>query len=156
MRLITDNIPARLKQHGVKICYLHCAHPGSIAAQFILNNYVPFDRQALDIGILGKELGKPDAGGTYTFDIAIPQAYAVMAETGPVSGELDGKPYTGPVWLAEGTHTFHRTGGAGRMGILFADAAAQGYPFLFDDYEKIYADVAVLPADRQKRGPELQ
>jgi len=154
--LIHDSIPARLIQRGVKVTYLHCAHDGSIAAKFIVANYVPFDIESMDIGVLGKEIGNAEGNGTYNFDVVIPQSYAIVSEQGTAAGELDGKPYTGATWLAAGRHTFHRTGGIGRTGILLADALAHGFAFRFDAAEYIAKMVGTLPLERQKKPPELQ
>jgi len=154
--LIHDSITQRLVQRGVKICYFYCAKQGSLAAQFIVANYVPFDPQALDIGVLGKVIGSAAQEGTFSFNVVIPQTYAVVTEKGQLTGELDGKPYTAPVWLAAGNHQFHRTGGAGRAGIILKDPQGKGLPLLFDAMDLLVKNVGTLPPERQKKGPELQ
>ena len=154
--LIHDSIPRRLIEKGVKVCYLYCGRDGSLAAQFIVANYVPFDPQALDIGILGKEIGYSASDGTFSFDVTIPQTYAVVTEGGTLSGVLDGQPYSGPVWIGAGSHVFRRTGGSGRAGIMLADACTKGYTFLFDKDERIVHTLGALPPKRRGRKPELQ
>jgi len=156
MGLIHDSIPQRLTKTATRICYFHCAHAGSVAAQFIVANYMPFDPEALDIGVLGKEIGSGAQRGTFTFDVAIPETYAVVTETGQLVGELDGKPYTGPVKLGPGRHEFRRTAGTGRAAIFLNDALIKKFSPLFNAAEKTIHDVGTLPPERQKKGPEWQ
>jgi hypothetical protein len=78
----------------------------------------------------------------------------VIAESGEVAGELDGKPYAGPVWLAAGKHTFHRTAGAGRVAIFWNGAYAKGFLPLFDAADKIAKEEGTLP--KGKKDEELQ
>ena len=94
-----------------------------------------------------------DAVGTFSFDVVIPQSYAVLTETGQLAGDLDGKPYTAPVWLAAGPHEFRRTAGGGRAAIFLADACAKGFRPLLDASEQIIAQYGTLPAGKK---PELQ
>jgi len=156
MGLIHDSIPQRIMEKGVKVCYLRCSHGGSIAGQFIAANYVPFDREALDIGVLGKVIGSGATEGSYSFDIVIPQTYAVVTENGDLAGQLDGKPYAGPVWLTKGKHEFQRTRGSGRAGIILASALQNGFTLPFADAERIAKEVATLPPERMRKGPEEQ
>ena len=151
--LIKDNIPQRMIQTGVKLCFLRVARDGSLATKFILANYLPFDPETRDMGALGKVIGSGDAPGTFPFDVVIQQNYAVVTHSGQLAGELDGKPYTGPVWLAAGRHEFHRTEGRGRVAIFLNDAYVKGFAPQFDEAEKLQRDFGT-PA--HKTGPELQ
>jgi hypothetical protein len=153
--LIHDNIPQRMTETGTKLCSMQIGRPGSLAAQFIVNNYVPFDPNTRDMGVLGKVIGKGSQGGTFSFDVVIPQSYAVVTETGRLAGELDRKPYTEPVWLAPGRHEFRRTGGSGRAAIFLADAHDKGFSPLFDADETIVKEQGTLPKGRGNE-PELQ
>ena len=90
------------------------------------------------------------------FDVEIPQAYAVVTEKGKLAGKLDGRPYTGGIWLGKGAHEFRREGGAGRMAIFLNDAYAKGFRPLFDAAEFIVKDVGTEPPGREGREPELQ
>jgi hypothetical protein len=154
MGLIHDNIPQRMIETGTKLCSLQCGRPGSRFAQFMMANYVPFDPQTRDMGVLGKVIGRDAEGGTYPFDIVIPQMYAVVNETGKVAGELDGKPYTEPVWLGAGSHVFHRTEGGGRVDIFLKDAYSKGFSPLYDVDDKFVKELGTLPAG--KKNVELQ
>ena len=63
----------------------------------------------------------------------------MVSESGATAGELDGKPYSGPVYLAAGHHEFRRTDGQGRIGIILADAVAKGFRPLFQALDRITA-----------------
>jgi hypothetical protein len=137
--LIQDRLPEALARTGTQVCYLYAAHILPATSAFILANYMPFDRAALDLGVAGKELGPPSADGTYSFDVAIPVTYAIVSESGTTSGTLDGAPYQGPVPLQPGRHTFRRTAGTGRAAIFLGRARAAGFEPLFDASEKFIA-----------------
>jgi len=135
--LIKDDLVAKLEKTETPMCYLFSAHVLTDATRFIFANYMPFDPAALDLAVAGKELGAPSPDGTYSFDVAISQTYAVVSETGVTAGTLDGLPYTGPVRLAAGHHLFHRTAGGGRAAILLARAVAEGFQPQYDASEKL-------------------
>ena len=156
MGLIKDNIPQRLIQTGTKVCYLRGTRNGTLASQFIVANYMPFAPEATAVGALGKEIGRGTLDGTFPFDVVIPQTYAVMTETGQLAGELDGKPYAGPAWLAAGRHQFHRTSGSGRVAILLKDVCDKGFSPLFDAAELVTREVGTPRPDREGKEPELQ
>ncbi|MGA3171025.1 MAG: glycosyltransferase family 39 protein [Chthoniobacteraceae bacterium] len=137
--LIQDRIPQALADTGTRICYLITEHIPPATSKFIVTNYMPFDPAAIDLGAAGKELGKPSADGTFSFDVAIPATYAVVSESGTASGTLDGAPYIGPVRLAAGHHVFHRGSGTGRAAIFLDRAAAAGFHPLFAVSEKLIA-----------------
>ena len=151
--LIKDNIPQRMTEKGTKLCFLRCARYGSLATKFILANYLPFDPDTRDMGALGKVIGSGTGGGTFTFDVVIPQSYAVVTESGRLAGELDGKPYTGPMWLSAGRHEFRRTAGGGRAAIFLGDASAKGFSPLFGVAEKLFREIG---SPERQTGPELQ
>jgi hypothetical protein len=133
--LIKDTLPEALEKTETKVCYLFSAHVLHETTLFILSNYIPFDQEALDLGVAGKELA-PSADSSYAFDVAIPATYAVVSESGTTAGALDGAPYLGPVRLAAGHHLFHRTSGGGRAAIFLDRALADGFHPLFDASEK--------------------
>jgi len=135
--LIHESLPASLIRTQTKLSYFYSEHADPGAATFITSNYMPFDRDSLDLGVAGKELGQPSPDGTFSFDVAIPQTYAMVGETGVISGFLDGARYTGPIHLGSGRHWFHRTSGGGRAAIFLADAIPHGYRPLFDESERI-------------------
>jgi hypothetical protein len=154
MGYIHDSIPLRLTEYDTKICSLQIGRPGSVAAQFILANYIPFDNETRDMGVLGKVIGDAVTGGNFSFDVTIPQYYAVVSETGQTGGQLDGQPYTGPVWLGAGKHQFTRTSGGGRVAIFLKDASEKGFSPLFDLDRQLIKNLGSVPKD--KKNQELQ
>lgn len=73
-----------------------------VARAFLLENF-------MEIGVVrvcGKRLPVTRAGEEVTFDIAIPNRYAIVAKSGTPSGLLDGVSYEKPRWLSAGLHTF--------------------------------------------------
>ncbi len=151
---IKDSIPQRLIEKGAQICYFRCGREGSHASQFIVANYLPFDPETRDMGVLGKIIGKDPEDGTYSFTVTIPQTYAVVSESGKVAGELDGRPYTAPIWLAAGSHEFHRTAGTGRVAIFWNGAYSKGFQPMFNAADKIARQEGTLPGSKKKA--ELQ
>jgi hypothetical protein len=135
MGLIQEDVPASLIRTGTKLCYLYTKHADARASIFIVSNYMPFDRDSLDLGAAGKEMTPAGAEGMYSVDVSIPATYAIVSEAGGTQGTLDGGPYVGPVALAPGRHWFHRTSGSGRTAIFLADAVAAGYRPLFEEAE---------------------
>jgi hypothetical protein len=155
MGLIKDSIPDHLVATGTKICSIELGRPGSLAAVFIAGNYLPFDPETRDMGVLGKIIGSGTGGGAFAFDVAIPQTYAIVTETGTLVGNLDGKPYAGPLWIAAGKHVFQRTSGGGRVAIFLNAALLKGFSPLYDVAESNLKNIGTLRLG--KRGtPELQ
>ncbi len=152
---IHDSIPDEMISHGVKLSSLILGSSGSVAEQFIIGNYLPFDTKTRAVGVLGKVIGRDKEDGTYTFDVVIPQTYVVLTETGQLAGELDGKPYTGPIWLAAGKHQFHRTSGGGRVAIFLNDAYAKGFTPLYNIAEEVAKTFGTAP-EGKRNGAELQ
>jgi len=150
---IQDDIPEQLTQKTVKICYLDCARPKSRTGRFIAANYLPFDPWTHDMGVLGKVIGRASESGTFSFEVVIPQTYAVITEAGKAAGELDGKPYTDPVWLTPGKHEFHRTGGSGRTAIFLGDAYKKGFSPMFDAADAHATKSGNLSDDDDDAGP---
>jgi hypothetical protein len=154
MGLIRDNIPQRMIEKGTKLCSMICGRSGSVLEHFIATNYLPFDPQTRDMGVLGKVIGNTPEGGTFSFDVPIPQSFTIVTETGQLAGELDGRPYSGPVWLSQGRHEFQRTGGGGQVAIFLADAYTKGFRPLFDEEARLLKEVGTLSGKRN--GPEAQ
>jgi hypothetical protein len=153
--LIRDNVPDAMIGTGTKLCSLVCGRAGSVLQQFILANYLPFDMQTRDMAVLGKGIGAADVGGTFHFEVVIPQTYAVVTENGRLAGMLDGKPYTQPVWLATGKHQFVRTSGGGRISIFLAEAYAKGYMPHYDIAAQVEKEFGTRPKPK-KNGQELE
>jgi hypothetical protein len=130
--LIPDHLPEALEKTETKICSLSSAHMLKKTTLFMLSNYLPVDPAEPDLGVAGKNLGSSSPDGTYSFDVAIPETYAVVSESGTTAGTLDGADYAGPVRLEAGRHLFHRTSGTGLAAILLHRAVAEGFRPLFD------------------------
>jgi hypothetical protein len=141
MGLIKDNIPQRMIETGTRLCSMICGRSGSRFEQFLVTNYLPFDPETRDMGVLGKIIGRDASGGDCHFNVAIPQTYVVLTERGQVAGQLDGRPYTGPLWLAAGPHEFVRSAGSGRVAIFLADVYAKGYSPLYDVADQLVKSV---------------
>ena len=133
--LIPDQLPETLQKTSTALCYLFVdqVHPSS--SVFVVTNYLPFDPNALDLGVAGKELGPPSSDGTFSFDVNIPATYAVVSESGTTAGTLDGGPLVRR--LEPGRHLFHRTAGTGRAAIFLDRALEAGFHPQFDVSEKI-------------------
>jgi hypothetical protein len=152
--LIKDDIPECLIKTGTKVCSLICGRAGSRDEQFILGNYMPFDERTRFVGALGKVIGRDQQGGTYTFDVAIPQLYAVVTNAGQLEGELDGKGYAGAVWMAAGRHVFQRTAGTGRVAIFLSEAYNKGFLPLFDEDDKVIKEVGTSTKEKKDEGAQ--
>jgi len=61
------------------------------------------------------------------FEIVIPTLYALSSPQGPVSGMLDGRPYTGPRLLTPGVHHFVFNGATEPVAVIWARAWAKGF-----------------------------
>jgi hypothetical protein len=68
---------------------------------FVQRNYVAI---APHVDVAGKLLGAARAGDRLDFDIAVPNRYAILSNSGAVAGTLDGERYTAPRELAAGPH----------------------------------------------------
>jgi hypothetical protein len=121
--LIPDTIPERLVATETPLATVRRMPPA--AAEFIKKNYVPI---AFRLSVLGQILNANNE--QFAFDIAVPSVYAIIAEFGSFMGTLDGKSIRGSVRIEAGHHELRRTGGSGRVTLLWARAAEKGYnPF---------------------------
>jgi hypothetical protein len=152
--LLRDDLLDWLVKRDTKVCSLRCGRDGSPDLRFIRANYLPFDSESRDVGVLGKIIGRDSADGTYSFAITIPQSYVVISEWGRAAGEMDGKPCAGAVWLAAGKHEFHRSGGSGRIAVFLADAYGKGFLPNFDDADRLASPAEGASAGRNE--PEAE
>jgi len=93
-----------------------------------------FERHYVQVGhvFVAGEILKPAPTAERSFEVVIPETYAVVADSGPVRGLLDGKPVTGPVRLEAGYHEFLSQDGhaSRRFAVVWARAVEKGYsPF---------------------------
>ena len=121
--LIEDTIPEQLVETEAPLATVR--RMPSAAAEFIRKNYLPI---AFRLSVLGQILTAQNE--TFGFDIAVPSVYSVLDESGSFEGTLDGKNIAGPIRVEAGHHEIRRTGGFGRVALLWARAAEKGYnPF---------------------------
>jgi hypothetical protein len=90
---------------------------------FVQRNYVAI---APHVDVAGKLLGAARAGDRLDFNVAIPNRYAILSNSGPVAGTLDGERYTAPRELEAGPHEFVPQQD-GVWALETARAAALGY-----------------------------
>jgi len=121
--LIADTIPQRLVETQTPLATVR--RMPRLAADFIRRNYVPI---AFRLSVLGQVLAAN--GEKFNFEIAVPNVYSMVSEFGSFAGTLDGKDFSGPIRLEAGHHEIQRTGGSGRLAVLWARAVGKGYdPF---------------------------
>ena len=94
-------------------------------AAFIAGNFLPVGH----LRVAGKVLAKDpvEAGAPIPFQVAVPAPYALWAGGQPVTGTLDGTPYTGPRELAAGPHEFRPAEDHARLAILWQRALDAGF-----------------------------
>jgi hypothetical protein len=125
-----------------------------------LNFYPPQSRSFiaehyLDVGnlrVAGQWLTGADTQAR-DFEIVIPTLYALSSPQGPVSGMLDGIPYTGPRLLTAGVHHFVFSNTAEPVAVIWARALAKGFkpllqatlPGMNSGWRDIAAMAAPLP-----------
>ena len=69
-------------------------------------------------------------GSRTTFRLQVPAEYAVMGKQTPFTGTIDGRAYTGPLYLAAGEHTISGMRRGELWALVWARAAARGFsPF---------------------------
>lgn len=105
---------------------------------FIAENYVPVRRR---IRVAGTALPPAAAGATQRFEIVLPLTYAVRSGDAAFEGEIDGRDYTGPLYLAAGVHEI-RARHDGAVTLVWSQALERG----FAPAATLSAPVAVLPA----------
>ncbi len=120
---LPDDIPERLI--ATRTAVTRTNRLPDRAEAFVEKNYLPAGR---GISVLGQFLvvSKEDPA-RYVFEVAVPERYVIVAENGPVAGELDGRPYVGAVELAAGRHEFVRTSGNEALALFWARAAERGF-----------------------------
>jgi len=127
--LIADDIPERLiaTRTCVAVADSDLFPPRTRA--FLQENYVPVGH----VRVAGQFL-TPQAAekGTsfFSFDIRIPTQYALVSETGAVTGWLDGTLYQEARFLAPGPHEYRALSDEGRLALVWAQAVERGFsPF---------------------------
>ena len=92
---------------------------------FMTENFLPVGH----LRVVGKVLAKDpvEAGAPIPFQVAIPAPYALWADGQPVTGTLDGTPYTGPRELPAGPHEFRPAENHARLAIIWQRALEAGF-----------------------------
>jgi hypothetical protein len=123
--LIKDLIPERLIETRTPVVTTRRRMPPKAAA-FIRTNYIPI---AFRLSVLGKIL--QGGGKCFPFDIVIPNEYTIVSEFGIFAGTLNGEPVAGSRPLVPGRYEICRTGGSGRLAVVWSTAIEKGYsPFV--------------------------
>jgi 4-amino-4-deoxy-L-arabinose transferase-like glycosyltransferase len=90
--------------------------------------YIPVGR----LSVVGKYIfHEPQSSAiAIPFQVDIPVRYALITATGNATGTLDGKPYSGPLELSAGEHTYVPTSGETSVAMVWAQAVERGFsPF---------------------------
>ncbi len=95
------------------------------AAAFMSENFLPVGH----LRVAGKVLAKEPvgAGAPVAFQVAVPALYALWDSGPPVTGTLDGTPYTGPRDIAAGPHEFRPAENHPRLAIIWQRALEAGF-----------------------------
>lgn len=120
MGLIKDDIVERLIATGT--CVASENRLSGKTLDFVLANYLYHSDHCR---IAGQSL-HPDGQGRSAFEIKIVTTYAIVAREGAVSGKLDGKPYTGKVFLDAGPHEFVSDDPTKPLILMWAQALERG------------------------------
>lgn len=120
-RLVDDSIPRLIETRTA------VARPSKRmmedTKQFLRQNYVSVEGCC----VLGLRL-PVEAGKPYTFNLVIPERYAIYSPSGPVTATLDGQPYDGPRELAAGKHEVIVTHPTTYVTLVWARALERGSP----------------------------
>lgn len=125
--MIKDTIPEDMANARTTVATLSNSGFSVRDREFLDRNFLPIGH----LRVLGQLLTTPNIEAKSTFEIRIPNSYAVIAEQGAVRGWLDGTPYNGPRKLNAGPHTFKSSSpDTSRMAIIWAPAIERGFsPF---------------------------
>lgn len=118
-----DDIEERARATRAPIAYYDNDAWPAAGRAFLARNYI-------SVGIwrvLGFRLTRPADGETCDFDIAIPERYAILCQTGAARGMLDGTPYTGARVLSAGHHRYRATNGELPAVVIWAPALERGF-----------------------------
>jgi Dolichyl-phosphate-mannose-protein mannosyltransferase len=122
--LLVCTVPQRLIDTRTAVCVPSIRFNKTTQA-FIEHNYLKVGH----IEVAGKMITAL-ADGHFEFDVAIPQRYSLVSRDGPVSGTLDGRPFTNNAELVAGRHEFVPASPIKQIALLWARAWEKGYsPF---------------------------
>ncbi|MDQ6623597.1 MAG: hypothetical protein M3Y86_08955 [Verrucomicrobiota bacterium] len=124
--LTPDSMPADLV--ATRTCVATTFHPFTKQdTSFIDKNYLPVG----PLSVVGQILSATSGAKAIKFQIVIPASYAIISKSGPATGMLDGKPYSGAIFLEAGPHQFQGQFSEGRLAVVWARALELGFsPFV--------------------------
>jgi len=128
--LIPNTIVDRLI--ATETAVIHISRLQGDAIDFVKANYLPVD----NLSILGQMINEEekDSDASYSFTIAVPSTYQIVAKNGPVSATLDGTPFSEPRRILAGKHEIRIAGRHGPVALFWARAIEKGYsPFKSPD-----------------------
>ncbi len=95
------------------------------AEAFVEKHYL---RIGSGTSVLGQYLTASDSNSAhYSFEVGVPERYVIVGKDGPVTGTLDGQPFTNAMELASGSHQFIRTSPQQPLALFWARAEERGF-----------------------------
>ncbi len=125
--MIADTLPEELVARRCCVATLDDRRFPPRARSFLADNFLPVGLLRVAGRVL--DVGK-DPRVPVRFRVAIPAQYALLTDSGPAAGLLDGTALAGPRELAPGMHEFVAAGRPARLALVWAKAVARGFvPF---------------------------
>lgn len=127
---IKDSIPEDIVRARTTVATLDSCSLPVRGREFLKRNFLVVGHLRVVGQLLAVPVNVPNHD--ISFDISVSTSYALLAESGAVSGWLDGVPYNGPRQLEAGHHTFRLSApaGAGELAVIWAPAIQRGFsPF---------------------------
>lgn len=126
--LIPDTIPEELIKTKTQVVYPDLNHFPPQGREFINANYVFVEPLLVAGKFLSPDLRAPTK--PIYFQVQIPASYVLIGSQGPAGGQLDGLPCQGARFIGAGGHEYRPAPGEGRLALVLARAARQGFlPF---------------------------
>ena len=123
--IIADTVAADMLDKKVMVALNQNRWFPKDGTAFMTENFLPIGH----LRVAGKVIAKEPvgAGAPVPFQVAVPASYALWAGGQPVTGTLDGTPYTGPRELAAGPHEFRPAENHPRLAIIWQRALDAGF-----------------------------
>jgi hypothetical protein len=120
---LPDDIPERLI--ATRTAVTRTNRMPDRAEAFVDEHYLRIGRGT---SVLGQDLVASDSDPThYSFEVGVPERYVIAGKNGPVTGTLDGQPFTSAMELTPGPHQFIRTSLEQPLALFWARAAEKGF-----------------------------
>ena len=126
--LVEDRVPEACRAHKARVSIAAIPKYLPRARAFVESNFI----RVGSLRVAGFALVQAHRGEPISFDVRLPDRYALVSQRGAVSGILDGSPYLGPRLLAAGTHVFvpGRETYQRSLALVWAQAVERGFsPF---------------------------